>query len=128
MNIRLNSVSFDRLGVMLRVMDTKKRVGLRIRTIRKQRNLTQDQLADLTGRSVDAISNLERGVSHPSFETLESLSEHLNVPVKTFFDFQGGEELSAKRAMLIEELVGVAAELKDDDLKIGIEQLKLLAR
>jgi len=109
-------------------MDTKKRVGLRIRAIRKQKELTQDQLAELMGRSVDAISNLERGVSHPSFETLERLSETLEAPVKSFFEFEGGADISAKRAALLEELTTVAAQLKDKELEIGVKQLKALVR
>jgi len=109
-------------------METKKRVGLRIRAIRKQNELTQDQLAELLGRSVDAISNLERGLSHPSFETLERLSETLEVPVKAFFEFEGGSDISAKRAALLEELTTVAAQLKDKELEIGVKQLKALVR
>lgn len=79
-------------------MDTKTRVGLRIRAIRKSRNLTQEELGNLLERSVDAVSNLERGVSHPSFETLDRLSQALNVPVREFFEFEGGDEVSPKRA------------------------------
>lgn len=109
-------------------MDTKKRVGLRIRAIRKLRELTQDQLAERMGRSVDAISNLERGVSHPSFETLERLSETLEVPVKAFFEFEGGADISAKRAALLEELSTVAAQLKDKELEIGVKQLRALVK
>ena len=41
----------------------KDRVGSKIQAIRKRRKLTQPQLADRIGRSVDALSNLERGVS-----------------------------------------------------------------
>ena len=109
-------------------MDTKKRVGLRIRAIRKQQKLTQDQLAERIGRSVEAISNLERGISHPSFETLEGLSEALDVPVKAFFEFEGGTDVSPKRASLLEELSTTAAQLSDKDLEIGVQQLKALVR
>ena len=109
-------------------MDTKERVGLRIRAIRKQRKLTQDQLAEKLGRSVEAISNLERGVSHPSFETLEGLSATLGVPVKEFFEFEGGGEISPKRAKLLEDLKTAAAELSDKQLTIAVAQVKALAQ
>ena len=80
------------------------------------------------GRSVDAISNLERGVSHPSFETLERLSETLEVSVKAFFEFKGFVDISAKRAALLEELSTVAAQLKDKELEIGVKQIQALVK
>ncbi len=67
-------------------METKKRVGLRIKAIRKAKGLTQEEMGALLGRSVDAISNLKRGVSHPRpkpepnasafFQRWEDLSWH----------------------------------------------------
>jgi transcriptional regulator with XRE-family HTH domain len=62
-------------------MDAKHRVGLRIRVIRKRRNLSQEALAELIDRSSEAVSNLERGLSTPSFDTLEALSVALGVPI-----------------------------------------------
>ena len=67
-------------------MNLKDRVASRIKTIRKLRGLTQEQLAQRVDRTVFAISQLERGRSLPSFETLERLSVALEVPVKEFFD------------------------------------------
>ena len=67
-------------------MTLKDRVASRIKTIRKLRGLTQEQLAQRTDRTVFAISQLERGRSLPSFETLERLSTALDVPVREFFD------------------------------------------
>lgn len=67
-------------------MNLKDRVASRIKTIRKLRRLTQDQLAQRVDRTVFAISQLERGKSLPSFETLERLSVALEVPLKDFFD------------------------------------------
>jgi transcriptional regulator with XRE-family HTH domain len=58
-----------------------------MRQLRRQRNITQERLAEGISVSVDLISNIERGVNAPSFETIQKLSEALNVPVKDLFDF-----------------------------------------
>lgn len=71
------------------MMDMTKQWGKRIKQIRKAAKLTQESLAEKTGLSVEYISRLERGVSQPSFKTLELLVKSLNVNAKDFFDFKG---------------------------------------
>jgi transcriptional regulator with XRE-family HTH domain len=64
--------------------------GRRLRQLRRQKDLTQEQLAEAVGVSVEFISNMERGVNAPSFETLEKLAEALGVPVEELFSFGEG--------------------------------------
>jgi DNA-binding XRE family transcriptional regulator len=63
------------------------RFGRRVRQVRRQQDLTQEQLAEAAGISVEFLSNIERGVNAPSFETLEKLAEVLQVPVQELFHF-----------------------------------------
>lgn len=65
----------------------RRRFGERLRELRKQAGLSQEQLAERAHLSVDFVSLMERGINAPSFETLEKLSEALGVPVREFFDF-----------------------------------------
>lgn len=74
-------------------MDIKHAVGAKIKTLRKVRGMTQPDLANAIDRSIDALSNLERGLSLPNFETLERLSGALDVPVKEFFPAGEQEEI-----------------------------------
>ncbi|MFN6563433.1 MAG: helix-turn-helix domain-containing protein [Nostoc sp. ChiSLP01] len=62
--------------------------GRKLRQIRRLKNLTQQQLAEATGISVEFLSNIERGINAPSFDTLEKLVEVLNVSYVDLFDFQ----------------------------------------
>jgi transcriptional regulator with XRE-family HTH domain len=61
--------------------------GARLREVRQSEGFTQRQLAEEIGLSVEAISNFERGVHAPSFDTLEDLSRALKTPVVEFFRF-----------------------------------------
>lgn len=63
--------------------------GQRLRYLRRQRNLTQEQLAEAAAISVDMISNIERGINAPSFETIEKLARTLSIPVKALFEVVG---------------------------------------
>jgi transcriptional regulator with XRE-family HTH domain len=63
----------------------RKRFGNRLRKIRRHKDLTQEQLADAVGITPEYLSNLERGVNAPSFETLEKLAQVLEVDVTELF-------------------------------------------
>jgi len=64
----------------------------RIREFRSQRGLTVRQLADQAGVSTGLISQVERGVTDPSLETMRRIAEVLEVPL--FSLFQQPEEES----------------------------------
>lgn len=108
-------------------MDTKSRLGLRLKAIRKQKKLTQDELATRMGRSVDALSNIERGKSLPSFATIEMLSQALDIPLKSLFDFDE-VQLSHRKAQLIEEMRAIASQLSEADLELAVDQIRALQR
>lgn len=106
-------------------MDIRNRVALRIRTIRKARGLTQEDLAEMIERSVDAVSNIERGVSLAGYDTLERLAEGLGVPVAEFFTEP--ESGRAKRTETMERLVDAARTLDDESLAKAATIVEVLA-
>jgi|YelNatPaOPRAMG01_1025707.scaffolds.fasta_scaffold145167_1 transcriptional regulator with XRE-family HTH domain len=66
----------------------KKVVGQKIRNIRKEKGLTQEELGNLCGLSYKFISDVERGKQNPSLDSLASIAKGLNVQLSTLFDFQ----------------------------------------
>ena len=65
----------------------KTRFGQRLRVLRKQAGLTQEQLAEATGLTIESISNIERGLFGPKFDNLEKISNVLGIEVKELFEF-----------------------------------------
>ena len=65
----------------------KKQLGKKIAELRKQKGLTQENLAELTDYSVEFISFIERGINGPSIEGLERISKALDVELKELFTF-----------------------------------------
>jgi transcriptional regulator with XRE-family HTH domain len=57
----------------------RQQFGKRLKAIRLQRALTQEQFAELVGISVDFLSLIERGVNSPSFQVLEKMSAALRL-------------------------------------------------
>ena len=57
--------------------DRIKRLGAKIRTLRKERGLTLKTLAQLSGLSHPFLSQVERGLARPSMNSLYQISEAL---------------------------------------------------
>lgn len=49
--------------------------------------MTQERFAEVLNISVDFLSLVERGISAPSFETLEIMAKRLKMPIADFFKF-----------------------------------------
>jgi transcriptional regulator with XRE-family HTH domain len=61
-------------------------LGAAIRRQRKARDLSQPQLAEKLGMSVNAVSQFERGVTVPGVYTLTALADVLGVTYGVLFD------------------------------------------
>lgn len=61
--------------------EAKQLFGDRVQALRKERGITQEQLAEHIDKSVEHISYIERGERAPSFETILDIAEALKVSV-----------------------------------------------
>lgn len=59
----------------------------RLKELREQRGMTQEELAKASGLSISFIRAVEQGVNAPSFESIEALTKALNLEAKELFDF-----------------------------------------
>lgn len=63
-----------------------KHFAKKIKELRKENNLTQEQLGKLLNMTKTGISYWESGKSEPSFETIEELAEIFNVSISELID------------------------------------------
>ena len=68
-------------------------IGNKIRRIRLQRGLTQEELADRCELSKGFISLLERDLTSPSLDTLTDILESLGTDLPSFFAKAGDEKI-----------------------------------
>jgi putative transcriptional regulator len=61
--------------------------GLNLKKLRKERDITQELLAQLCDCSTEGISHIERGIHGPRFGMLYQLSKALNIPIHELFKF-----------------------------------------
>lgn len=68
-------------------MQLKKQFGKRLQQCRLARKMTQEELAEQVGVSIESISNMERGIHGPSFDNLEKIIVVLQLSAKELFEF-----------------------------------------
>jgi transcriptional regulator with XRE-family HTH domain len=113
----------------MKMKDVRRRLGARIRTLRAERMLTQDALADRAFISRAYISFLERGEKTASLDTLICITEVLDVSLSELFldvDRETSKHLARLSAAtagqppgiqrrifrVVKEMLGVVRELK----------------
>lgn len=102
------------------MMNLKQRIGLRVKLARQARGLTQAQLAEAIGKAFETVSNIERGKTAPSFETLHQIAIGLDLPLRDFFDEEEDAGLSTLRLRLSEQLQTLSRGMSDAQLKLFI--------
>lgn len=61
--------------------------GQKIKLIRFQKNISQEKLSELSEISRSVMGKIERGEISTTLNSVEKISEALNVNVKELFDF-----------------------------------------
>lgn len=69
-------------------MDKKKLLGRRIKELIKQKNISQEKLAELVGIEPTALSNIVTGRNYPLMSTLEKILQVLGVNFSDVFNFE----------------------------------------
>ena len=102
--------------------DTKKQIGARIKALRKQAGLTQEQLAERVGLDTRHLSRLEVGRHFPSLDSLEKIAAALNVPLVEFFRFPDQEGLDTLR----EYLANFAENGSESQIRLAVKVISLV--
>ncbi|MDA9056718.1 helix-turn-helix transcriptional regulator [Flavobacteriaceae bacterium] len=62
-----------------------------VRDLRKQRELTQEQLGEIIGVSRQTINAIEKEKFDPSLPTAFKMSKLFEIPIEEFFFFEGSK-------------------------------------
>ena len=68
-------------------MTLKQDLGQRIQKLRKDKKITQEQLAEMVGIDPKNISRIEKGNNYPTAENLTSIAKSLHVDIYELFVF-----------------------------------------
>lgn len=108
-------------------MDVLSNVGNRIRDIRKSKNLSQQQLADLARTHYSYIGDLERGNRNITLQSLEKIASALEVDISDFFIYQYHSKKSQSNPTLV-EIMDLLLEINETNQKKVLNILKEVFR
>lgn len=128
-----DTISFDgqvtspQMTIRSMSMDLKQHVGIRVRAARQKRQLTQERVGEMVGKTAESISNIERGHVLPPLDTLYSIAQHLDVPMGFFFEDMDRPNVVARNRMEVElRFRTLAEELKDDELRLVVAVIEAI--
>lgn len=76
-----------------RILDT---IGKNLKTLRKENDLSQEELAQRTKLHRTFISGIEKGNRNISILSLYKIAEALNIEIVYFFKSQGGKDVTRR--------------------------------
>jgi len=79
------------------------KIGIKLKELRIQKNLTQEELADRAELSKGFISQLERDLTSPSIATLVDILQCLGTDLKDFFNDTTDEQIVFKETDYFEK-------------------------
>ena len=79
-------ITYER-GLILEVIN----IGQRLKAGRQSRNMTLDDVAELTGVSKPMLGQIERGQSSPTVNTLWKIATGMKIPFSSFLQEQEAE-------------------------------------
>lgn len=94
-------------------MNEQKLFGKRIKELRKQRNLTQEELSEKLGVFQKQIGNIETGTTFTTMTNIVKLAQVFDVDIKDLFEFNHQKP----RAEIIKEIEDLITNSSDKQLK-----------
>lgn len=82
-------------------MDSKLLLGKHLQKLRRDRNVSQEELAARIGIDPKSLSRLERGAHYPSLETLDRIRTELGLSWRDVFEFDKTPSIEELRAELV---------------------------
>ncbi len=105
--------------------NANKQIGERIKAAREASAYTQERFAEEIGLSIQHISNLERGITGPSIDTIIKMSKVLGVSCDYLLLGRSGERDVAKVATNLDNLTHDQLLIVDKGIHIILEAFQV---
>lgn len=106
--------------------NTKKLLGLNLRRLRKEKDLTQTRLATMIDMEYQYIGAIERGEKNPTLNVLVKLATALDATIATIFCFEDYEGVDIADKVLDHKIDSIVKRLKARDQPLLFRFLNLI--
>jgi transcriptional regulator with XRE-family HTH domain len=101
-----------------------KRVGERVRQLRRASGFTQAGLAERGGLTTQAVSRIERGTRAPTLETLDKLAAALGVSLGALAD---AAAVAPRARTLPDDLLAIVEPLRDQPTAVRARAARVVS-
>lgn len=105
-------------------MELKKLIGLRIKELRKKKQLSQEQVTAYADITTSHLSNIESGKENPTLDTFLKLASAFDIKLNELFDF--GHLLKKKELQQI--IKDTANKASEDELRLIVKFINTLEK
>lgn len=99
----------------------KQELGLKISKLRRFKNISQTEFAEMLDISVSALSKIERGVNYPRVNTAQAMAEHLELSISRLLS---PNDIFDKNNY-IEEIICLIQDMEIYEMEMLLELIKL---
>jgi transcriptional regulator with XRE-family HTH domain len=97
--------------------------GRRVRSLRRAKDITQEQLAERAGLSLQSVGEIERGRGNPTLVNIERLSAALDVELTALFDLG---DVGMTREQVQKELLELLAGASEEQVRAILTMARVL--
>jgi len=101
-------------------------LGRRIRSLRRSKSLTQEELGETCGINYKHLGAIERGEENPSLLILEKIANGLDVEISELFRFHHEETDPVKLKRMAIDLVNTMGNDKVEKLQLILKIINVL--
>ena len=106
----------------------KKQLGLKVKVLRENASLTQEELSEICDVSWRTISNLERGVVTPDLKVVLAISHHFGISLDDLLSVSICNNKSASRQEIELQVIEKIKMCDDKVLAYLLDQLTTLLK
>ncbi len=102
-------------------MDSQK-IGAFLRVLRKEKNLTQEQLAEILNVSGRTVSRWETGTNMPDLSIMIELADYYDIDVKELLNGERKSEMDKELKETLKTVAEYTDETKRQELQMQLDQ------
>lgn len=101
--------------------------GDRLKELRKERNLTQEDIGNLCNVAKNTVSSWEKNINQPNFEIVKKLAQYFGVSIDFLFGYNINNINTIEKinqTLREANLINNDEELKEEEIKLALEQAR----
>ena len=97
--------------------------GKRLRSLRRAKDMTQEQVAERAGLSLQSVGEIERGRGNPTLVNVERLSDALDIELTELFDLG---DVKMTREQAVQEILARLEGATEEQVRALLTMVRVL--